>query len=122
MKILKINRDNEIIKILAQRDGNQIWYHYNGSTKSAPLFEKSKRNKKNIDLSISGEIKSPMPGKIIKICISLGQEVSVGDSIVVMEAMKMEYNLRSEISGKVEKVYFSEKDQVNLGELLVLIK
>jgi len=69
----------------------------------------------------AGEITSPMPGKIIKILFSENAPVEKGDLLLVLEAMKMEHNLKSAMSGKIEKIHVSEGDQVKKGETLVKV-
>ncbi len=66
-----------------------------------------------------GQMTSPMPGKILKIFVKEGQEVTPGTPILVMEAMKMEHTIKSSKIGKVEKIYFKEGDQVQGGVELV---
>jgi acetyl/propionyl-CoA carboxylase alpha subunit len=70
-------------------------------------------------LSTSKAKVSPMPGKITKIIVQAGQSVKEGDSIIVMEAMKMEYTLKSSINAKVKKINCQVNEQVTLGALLV---
>ena len=66
-------------------------------------------------------ILSPMPGKVMKVHVSEGEEVQVGQVIVGVEAMKMEYELRSDIPGKVERIFCKEGTQVILGQELAII-
>jgi biotin carboxyl carrier protein len=63
-----------------------------------------------------------MPGKVTKLFVSDGQEVKKGDSLLVMEAMKMEYTLKADANGSVEKITAKTGDQVTLGQLLVQLK
>jgi 3-methylcrotonyl-CoA carboxylase alpha subunit len=60
-----------------------------------------------------------MPGKILKILVTIGQDVVIGTPILVMEAMKMEHTIKASKSGKIEKIFFKEGDQVSGGVELV---
>ena len=60
-----------------------------------------------------------MPGKIIKVLKKSGDKVNAGETVVVMEAMKMEYNLATTALVKIEKVNCQEGQQVSLGDALV---
>ena len=60
-----------------------------------------------------------MPGKIIKVFVKEGQAVSEGETIVAMEAMKMEYNLKSVQDMVVKSINCQEGQQVSLGDVLV---
>jgi len=66
-----------------------------------------------------GQMTSPMPGKILKIFVKVGQEVIPGTPILVMEAMKMEHTIKASKIGTVEKIFFKEGDQVQGGVELV---
>ncbi|HEX5254992.1 MAG TPA: acetyl/propionyl/methylcrotonyl-CoA carboxylase subunit alpha [Mycobacterium sp.] len=63
------------------------------------------------------EIVSPMPGSVIAVQVSSGTDVSEGDVVVVVEAMKMEHSLAAPVSGKVE-VLVSVGDQVTVDQVL----
>ena len=65
------------------------------------------------------EILAPMPGKIVKVLVGEGQQVSAGDGLLVIEAMKMQNEIRASRLGRVEKVYVSEGAGVETGFKLV---
>lgn len=68
------------------------------------------------------KINSLMPGKITKIFVKENESVQPGQALVVMEAMKMEYTLKSDLVAQVEKINISVGDQVSLGQLLIQLK
>ncbi|MEP3244744.1 MAG: acetyl/propionyl/methylcrotonyl-CoA carboxylase subunit alpha [Sneathiella sp.] len=70
----------------------------------------------------AGAILSPMPGKIIQVSVAAGDTVSKGDSLIVMEAMKMEHNLTAAVDGTVTDVFFETGDQVEEGVLLIRLE
>ena len=63
------------------------------------------------------EVVSPMPGNVIAVQVESGAEVSEGDVVVVVEAMKMEHSLAAPVSGQVE-VLVSVGDQVTVDQVL----
>jgi len=65
------------------------------------------------------EIVAPMPGKIVKILISEGEEVAHGQGLLVIEAMKMQNELRAPRAGRVERVYVAEGRGVETATRLV---
>jgi acetyl-CoA/propionyl-CoA carboxylase, biotin carboxylase, biotin carboxyl carrier protein len=67
------------------------------------------------------EVVSPMPGNVIAVQATSGAEVSEGDTVVVVEAMKMEHPLAAPVSGRVE-VLVSVGDQVKVDQVLARIK
>ena len=64
-------------------------------------------------------IDAPLPGTIKQVCVSVGQEIAAGDTVVVMEAMKMENNITAEFGGKVTAINVAVGDQVQSGQVLV---
>ena len=80
------------------------------------------RRKKGGSGGGAGELRAPMPGRIVSVAVSVGQEVNVGDSLVVIEAMKMQNELRAEVAGKVVEVAVSAEQSVEADALLVVVK
>jgi biotin carboxyl carrier protein len=70
----------------------------------------------------SGTITAPMPGKVVRCIVAEGESVKVGDGVVVVEAMKMENELRSPVDGVVKKVYVGEGEAVEANQQLILIE
>ena len=67
------------------------------------------------------DVGASIPGNIIKILVKKGERVEEGQSLAVIEAMKMETNIVATIEGIIEAVYVSEGQQVKTGELLMKI-
>ena len=65
------------------------------------------------------EIKAPMPGLVLNIHVQEGDEVKKGDSILVLEAMKMENNIKSPVDGKIKKIHVSKGIAVEKAQILV---
>ena len=66
-------------------------------------------------------IKAPLPGTIIDIKVSVGQQVSVGDVVLVLEAMKMQNNIEAEFAGTVTSITVKQGDTVMEGSVLMTI-
>jgi len=67
------------------------------------------------------QILAPMPGKIIRVLIQTGEKVEAGQGLLVVEAMKMQNEIRSPKSGTVERLLVKEGQPVNAGEVLAWI-
>jgi propionyl-CoA carboxylase alpha chain len=70
----------------------------------------------------AGECRAPLPGAITKVLVGVGDEVSEGAGLVVLEAMKMEHTLRSGGSGTVGRILCAPGDQVDVGDILVVVE
>ena len=69
----------------------------------------------------TGNIKSPLPGTIIDIFVKPGDKVSIGQRILLLEAMKMENNIDSDKAGTVTEIKVSKGDAVMDGDILIVI-
>ncbi|MGI8754138.1 MAG: biotin carboxylase N-terminal domain-containing protein [Acidimicrobiales bacterium] len=69
----------------------------------------------------SGDVAVPMQGTIVKVLVSMGDAVDVGQAVTVLEAMKMENNIAAEVAGEVAEVKVSAGDSVGAGDVVVVI-
>jgi 3-methylcrotonyl-CoA carboxylase alpha subunit len=69
-----------------------------------------------------GAVRSPMPGKVLRVLVSVGTRVERGQPLLILEAMKMEHTLRAGVDGSVVDLNCREGDQVEEGVVLLLIE
>jgi biotin carboxyl carrier protein len=67
------------------------------------------------------QIIAPMPGKIIRVLVKAGDAVETGQGLLVVEAMKMQNEIRSPKSGTVERLSVAEGQTVNAGEVVAVV-
>lgn len=68
-----------------------------------------------------GGVRAPLPGTILEIKAKVGDDVKVGDTLLIMEAMKMENNIKADKAGKISVLKVNVGDSVLEGDLLVEI-
>lgn len=68
---------------------------------------------------VVNDIKAPMPGLILEVCVAVGQEVSENDPLLILEAMKMENTLVSPRSGIIKSIAVVKSNAVEKGQLLI---
>jgi biotin carboxyl carrier protein len=68
------------------------------------------------------EIKTAMPGKVVRILVSVGDAVNKGDGVIVVEAMKMQNEMKSPKDGVVREIRVAESDTVSAGDVLMVIE
>ena len=68
------------------------------------------------------EIKTAMPGKVVRILAEPGAEIKAGDGVIVVEAMKMQNEIKSPKDGIVKEIRFAEGATVNAGDILAVIE
>jgi biotin carboxyl carrier protein len=68
-----------------------------------------------------GSVEAPMPGNVVAVHVKAGDDVAVGDSLVIVESMKMQNEIAAPVAGKVKAVNCTKGDQVAFGAVLVEI-
>lgn len=63
-----------------------------------PAEASTEEDQTTVSVNTSNAVKAPLPGTITQICVEVGQEVKAGDTLVVLEAMKMANNIEAELS------------------------
>ncbi|MGM0607545.1 MAG: biotin/lipoyl-containing protein [Candidatus Muiribacteriota bacterium] len=79
------------------------------------IIKKDKKEK-------SGNIKAVIPGKVINIAVKIGDKVSEGDLVLILEAMKMENEITAVKTGTVTQILISEGENVDKDKLMVVIE
>lgn len=69
----------------------------------------------------AGSIKSPLPGVILEMFVREGEEVKMGQKLLMLEAMKMENNIEADKAGKVVSILKHKGDSVMEGDVLIII-
>jgi biotin carboxyl carrier protein len=84
---------------------------------------RARRGRRHGALEAEGrqQILAPMPGKIVRVLVQAGEKVEAGQGLLVVEAMKMQNEIRSPKSGTVERLLAKEGQPVNAGEVLAWI-
>ena len=122
---LRININGHCRKFYISTNQEGISYlSYNGN-----IYEFSRGDRlvdqdffvSNEDAQGGNSIKSPMPGKVIKLQVKAGDSVSQGDTLVVVEAMKMENNLDAHRDGVIAEVKVQEGDMVDGSQVLITL-
>jgi biotin carboxyl carrier protein len=68
------------------------------------------------------KIAAPMPGKVVRLMVREGDEVEAGAGVAVVEAMKMQNEIKSPKKGTVQKILISEGATVNAGDVLAIVE
>lgn len=108
-------------------DNHQLEVRVNGNLYEGRVDDHHsllKRNalQKGPRLSSEQTIKAPMPGKVLRIEVKMGDRVAAGGGLIVLEAMKMENEIKSVVAGFVKKILVEEGRAVEKGEPLIVIE
>ena len=103
----KVTFDNELL-LIQSKSGDVLF-------KILPKFETVKK------ASIEGGLNAPMPGKVVEIKIKKGAKIKKGDTLIILEAMKMEHKVLAPSDGKVKEILIHKDEQVENGATLVVL-
>lgn len=109
--------DGRKVKALVAKEGRKFWVHVDGKTYE---LERTVGAAKQAGLA-GGErvLRAPMPGQVRQVAVKAGQEVKIGEVLVLLEAMKMEIRIQAQQDAKVARVAVSEGQSVERDEILV---
>ena len=112
---------NKNMKVFVAESDDHIFVHIGGK-----IMQLKKPNMNSIGIGGPGaefgakdEISTPMPGKIVKILVSEGDKIETGQSLLIVESMKMENEIKSPTDGEVISVNFSDGDLVEPGQIII---
>ena len=104
------------VRTVAARAGNVVWVYENGETYRV---ERSVSRGARSGHEPEEDLRAPMPGKVLKVTAAEGASVEKGAPLLVLEAMKMEHEIKAPRAGIVKRLPFRAGDMVALGDLLV---
>ncbi len=69
-----------------------------------------------------GDISTSMPGNVVEVMVNEGDQVAIGDTLFIIEAMKMETEIKAQVAGRVANIHIKKGDRVTPGEALIQIE
>ncbi|OUM86045.1 MAG: pyruvate carboxylase [Bacillus thermozeamaize] len=110
-----------------QRTGKRtIYFELNGQPREIEVVDQSLsetvQSRPKADLNDPSQVGVSMPGKVVKIFVSVGDKVKKGEHLMVTEAMKMETTIQASQDGVVEEILVREGDAVEAGDLVLRLK
>ncbi len=103
------------------RGADKVFVIRNGRQTTVALVDPLDVDLDHLDGDAGGQVKSPMHGKLVALLVSEGEEVTQGQLLAVVEAMKMEHALTSPLDGIVSEVTASAGEQVTEGARLMRV-
>lgn len=108
------------VEVNGKRFEVRAWVPESGG--AAPTARRTARASAAASNTVStGDVVAPMQGTIVKVLVTVGQEVTAGEAVIVLEAMKMENQLQADKAGTVKAVNVKPGDKVGSGDVLVVI-
>ena len=115
---------NTTVEVNGKRFDVKMWVPETVGVAAAPAKAKKKRvaSGGGAGGAGSGQVSVPMQGTIVKILVEVGQQVEVGQGVVVLEAMKMENQINADKAGTVKEIKVSTGDTVGGGDIIAVIE
>ncbi len=113
-----------VLQVEKSRDGYRLWGQglmVNASVHTIRAAELLGRMPIKESDNYGGRLVSPMPGKVISLFVEKGQKVRIGDSLVIIDAMKMENLLCAESEGIVESIHVAPGDSLSVDQIILEI-
>jgi biotin carboxyl carrier protein len=119
-----LNRNKSIEVDVTQLPNEEFEVLINGDCHKFSLVNEQRRARIRTSGKVAGKavVTSPMPGKIVKLLVEVGQGVKADHGLIVIEAMKMENELKSAGTGKVKEIFVKEGDVVESGARLLVVE
>src|SRR5574341_1044112 len=118
--------DGRSYEVALEKNGSCISVYFYNDTIRLELFDARKFRATELTKKStpSGPLKilAPMPGKIIKLTVAENSRVQEGDSLLIMEAMKMQNELKAPKSGVVKQVHVKEGEPVSSSQVLLVLE
>jgi pyruvate carboxylase subunit B len=111
--------------VVAHAAGGGVWeMHIEGRRMNAEVVDERTRAIRAMTRSVAGPsgprpIKAPMPGLVVRVEVAVGDSVAAGQGVLIMEAMKMENELRADAGGIVTKINAAPGQAVEKGAVLI---
>lgn len=125
-RYVTVKLPDRVERFAVNRNGDDLWLTIHGRV--LPLMIETDRDRllKVASQGAEGEgggatVRAAMPGLVVKIIAKVGQAVKRGEPVLILEAMKMENEVRSPADGTVQEVRVNERDSVEKGTPLILI-
>lgn len=122
--------DEDPVGLVLRIDGMQEFYAvshvgdtwYVDSSEGSTVLVELPRFPGQVVEEQTGSLLAPMPGKVIRVDVEVGQAVTKGQTLVVVEAMKMEHSVKAPTDGTVGEVHIVAGQQVDSGQVMVVVE
>ena len=123
--VLSIVIDGRAWEVKRERVGGDMQLMIAGERYAAEVRDpRSFRARKAAGAGLEGPKKlvSPMPGKVVRVLVTSGTEVEAGQGVIVVEAMKMQNEIKSPKKGTVKQILVAEGANVNAGDVMAIVE
>jgi acetyl-CoA/propionyl-CoA carboxylase biotin carboxyl carrier protein len=119
-----LQRKDVTAEVNGRRVAVSVWLSAEDTAPASSALSARTRRRHHTPIAVSGSgtVTAPMQGTIVKVSVEVGQSVEVGDTIVILVAMKMENSVRAERAGRVRTINVTAGDGVSVGDVVAEIE
>jgi 3-methylcrotonyl-CoA carboxylase alpha subunit len=117
---MQLEMNNQRLEFPLLREADTITLSHQGQTYRFSIPDRTHAG--DSDAADADHPQAPMSGAVVALPVAVGDTVEPGDTLVVIEAMKMEHAIVAQVSGSVSEILFAVGDQVDEGDTLVLLE
>jgi biotin carboxyl carrier protein len=118
-----LSQDKEAIELyLHNQDASTLEVLANGQLFTAKVETPQRRAHKNAEDNQAGVLVAPIPGLVVEVCVQQDEFVETGQTMLVLESMKMQMKIRALIAGQVTEIGVQVGKQVEKGALLIRVE
>lgn len=121
--------DYKANKVIVKVNGHDYEVHITPEEKSITRIVRAQKESPNLDVISSskkpvgkvspGTVISPIPGLVLSVNVKVGDQVKAGDTVIVLEAMKMESDIASTATGTVKKIFVKEQQSIQESDPII---
>ena len=122
--VLSLRIGNQAYEVKSERVAGELYLWVGSQRYAAEVRDPRSLRGRARDIDDRGpkKLTAPMPGKVVRILVSPGSAVEAGAGVLVVEAMKMQNEIKSPKKGTIQKILVSEGAAVNVGDVLVIVE
>lgn len=122
--VLSLRIGHKAYEVKSERVGNELYLWVGNTRFTAEVRDpRSLRGRiRTQDNQGPKKIVAPMPGRVVRLLVRDGDEVELGAGLAVVEAMKMQNEIKSPKKGTIQKILVTEGAAVNAGDLLAIVE
>jgi acetyl/propionyl-CoA carboxylase alpha subunit len=117
----RVTRDDRVLAATVVRDRDTVWVAIDGEIHRCVAGDDARSGGASGGVR-SPRVTAPMPGKVLAVRVTVGQQVAAGDPLVVLEAMKMETIVSADGDARVKEVHVEAGAMIEPGQVLVVLE
>ena len=122
--VLSLRLGNQAFEVKCERVANELHLWVGSQRHAAEVRDPRSLRGRSGSSRDHGprKLTAPMPGKVVRVLVSPGLEVDAGAGVLVVEAMKMQNEIKSPKKGTIQKIFVREGAAVNAGDVLAIVE